>query len=417
MDELALLDAQAISHLERFFHVVAVAHQQGQQTVDRSELEATILAHEAATGKPVFTDSQYVLDTLSMLREITTISLLHKKPHYDLLCRWHFLIWDLELETPTIKVKAHQSLTNCEGFERALRIGNHFADSVVKAGVAALHPSYQQMVQTMKSQHKEDRLHFQKQLELRADLAKFRKQLEQSKPPPPISKQSQQLQCLSHWSCDPAQTFELAEDELEAVAVASKWGLGFSEMVLRWLGQLRWPQDYSEDVHDPGITWIELTHNFWICSQQSIPLPVNKGKDTDYVQYERIAGWTKEQCVYSDFVHQFQQRVTHLQTLTMTPLMPPRTRQLIGSLYQLGAGVFKRGFKRRPTLPCADVTMMSIMDYIQQNKHNGKTHFDQLPTIPSCEPTVSPCLGRQQGDTPADRLQRYHARRQFLRAQ
>eukprot|EP00438_Fugacium_kawagutii_P034690 Skav231161 [mRNA] locus=scaffold3252:246141:246872:+ [translate_table: standard] len=84
LEDLQTFDLDTLNH---YFDTIALGHQRGSQTVDRSELDAAVTAHELESGSPVITDSQYVIDAEKLIRATPTLKMLHKKSHYDLLKR------------------------------------------------------------------------------------------------------------------------------------------------------------------------------------------------------------------------------------------------------------------------------------------------------------------------------------------
>eukprot|EP00438_Fugacium_kawagutii_P034154 Skav226362 [mRNA] locus=scaffold290:35852:41140:- [translate_table: standard] len=412
---IADLQTFDLDTLNRYFDTIALGHQRGSQTVDRSELDAAVTAHEMELGSPVITDSQYVIDAEKLIRATPTLQMLHKKSHYDLLKRWHFLVWDLQLATPTQKIKAHQPLTGRAGHERALRVGNHFADMAVKHGVKNLHREYQALLNQMAAEFEYSQRQYRQQLQLRSDLAAFRKQLEKSKPEAILNRHTANQRRLLNWTCPDGHQFALPEEEIAAICNASRYGVKYTERLLRWLQQLRWPTADDPEQTDPGITWIELVFNFWLVAQQVILLPFARVDGTWYLDFQQVQGWTCDQTNFEDMIHQFQQSIQHLESLTRERILPKRTRQLIGSLYQLGSGTFKRGFLRRPDLPEATLTVQLVQDYVQSNLHNGKTTFTSLPVIPEKPPLVFSVFEEPMGDNPTARHQRFQLRRASLR--
>eukprot|EP00438_Fugacium_kawagutii_P034691 Skav231162 [mRNA] locus=scaffold3252:247053:247916:+ [translate_table: standard] len=251
---------------------------------------------------------------------------------------------------------------------------------------------------------------YRQQLQLRSDLAAFRKQLEKSKPEAILNRHNANHQRLLHWTCPDGHQFGLSEDEIAAICDASRYGVKYTERLLRWLQQLRWPTTDDPEQTDPGITWIELVFNFWLVAQQVILLPFSRVDGTWYLDFRQVPGWTCEQTNFEDMIHQFQQSIQHLESLTRERILPKRTRQLIGSLYQLGSGTFKRGFLRRPDLPDAALTVQLVQDYVQSNLHHGKTTFTSLPVIPEKPPLVCSVFEEPMGDTPSARHHRIQLR-------
>eukprot|EP00438_Fugacium_kawagutii_P023959 Skav206649 [mRNA] locus=scaffold1933:22433:26073:+ [translate_table: standard] len=134
--------------LTRHFAVAGVALLPGHQTIDRAELLAVVQVHERGTDQPVYADSAYVLSRFALLQRTLNISLLHKSKNFDLLRRWHVLIWTRRLRTPTLKVQAHQPIPASTTDDTWLRIGNAVADLAAKQAAFSLLPSYVDLLQT-----------------------------------------------------------------------------------------------------------------------------------------------------------------------------------------------------------------------------------------------------------------------------
>lgn len=132
-------------HVEHHFDVLGVAHVTGKQSNNRAELFAVVVAHEKQTQLPVVTDSGYVLSMHALLRATPALHMLHKRANWDLLQRWHVLIWDKQLNTPTVKVAAHQELLALRGMDLFHAIGNGVADVAAKRACTQLHVDYLDM--------------------------------------------------------------------------------------------------------------------------------------------------------------------------------------------------------------------------------------------------------------------------------
>ena len=85
-------------------------HKSWAQTINRAELTAAILTHEAMIHATVVTNSAYVIDAHNLIRKKVDVSVLHKLPNWDLLKRLHNLFWQKQYPIPVAKIKAHQSI-------------------------------------------------------------------------------------------------------------------------------------------------------------------------------------------------------------------------------------------------------------------------------------------------------------------
>ena len=152
-----------------------------------------------------------------------------------------------------------------------------------------------------------------------------------------------------HWTVpDTAVTYTI-DDIPEAVIHASRWGSKFTDILLQWLATLAWPPG---DRKNPpvGISWIELIFNFLLTSQ--IEIPVNTApyrKESRYMTSEEGAFDTSTYD-FSHTIMSFQRAVEHVQFLSVKTLAPTCGQTKTGSLYYLGCGSCRNGFRPRPSM-------------------------------------------------------------------
>ena len=114
-------------------------HKSWAQTINRAELTAAILTHEAMIHAAVVTNSAYVIDAHNLIRKKVDVSVLHKLPNWDLLKRLHNLFWQKQYPIPVAKIKAHQSIKQQPAHETLHIMGNAVADEAAKIACNTLH--------------------------------------------------------------------------------------------------------------------------------------------------------------------------------------------------------------------------------------------------------------------------------------
>eukprot|EP00438_Fugacium_kawagutii_P027547 Skav222831 [mRNA] locus=scaffold4760:122663:124910:- [translate_table: standard] len=276
---------------QQSFFTVAVGHVHGKQTTNRAELTAALLVHEQARGITVITDSAYVLSRHALLQRCPDLSRLHRRSNFDLLARWHTLLWDRQMQTPTIKVKAHSLRDKTVSDPLAYKLGNDVADHVAKHAVAHLCAPYVQQMQHRLTQQEADRKMLSQQFALRTALSQLRTQLLKQADITDTWNPDQVADNFINLEVTSPMPFPLPTDRWEAVH-ASRYGTEFSELVLHWLQTLVWPTAAEPGRAPVGITLFELAINFLITSQRAILIPVDGG----YIDVDRSDEWSRSQC-------------------------------------------------------------------------------------------------------------------------
>ena len=134
-----LLSMTPEDRLQRHFHVVAVTTLSGRQTIARAELYIVVLLAEAMVHGPIYSDSMYVLHTRALLLATPDWRDLRLKPNFDLLYRWHVVIWVRNHDVPVYKVAAHETLSlTTPPVELYHQLGNDAADAAAKSAAADL---------------------------------------------------------------------------------------------------------------------------------------------------------------------------------------------------------------------------------------------------------------------------------------
>ena len=191
---------------------------------------------------------------------------------------------------------------------------------------------------------------------------------------------------LIHWDVnDRAERFNTLEVSQD-VAQASRWGTVFTDKLLQWLNTLVWAR---ADMSNPplGISWFELICNFLITAQY--PIPVNiAGKNSNYVTPDQTAH-DLTQYDLGHTIMSFQRAISHLEFLSQTQLVPNNNGVKTGSLYYLGSGTMRMGFRSRPKMLRQQETMRYAWQYLSDHSKDGKVSFTCVTKCTSSAHSVS----------------------------
>ena len=179
-----------------------------------------------------------------------------------------------------------------------------------------------------------------------------------------------------------------------------------------WLNTLVWAR---ADMSNPplGISWFELICNFLVTAQY--PIPVNIAwKNSDYVTPDQTAH-DLTQYDLGHTIMSFQRAISHLEFLSQTQLVPNNNGVKTGSLYCLGSGTMRLGFRSRPKMLRQQETMRYVWQYLSDHSKDGKVSFTVLPNVP-----VQPTLFHMRFEVPAEdnhrtRLARYFTLREQIK--
>ena len=112
-------------------------------------------------------------------------------------------------------------------------------------------------------------------------------------------------------------------------------------------------------------------------------VPVNiAGKSSNYVTPDQIA-FDLTQFDFGHTIVSFQRAVSHLEFLSQRQLVPSNSGVKTGSLYYLGAGSMRMGFRSRPRMLLQHETMNMVWQYLSDHMKDGKVSFTVLPTAPT----------------------------------
>ena len=382
--------------MQKAYHVAAVAIVPGRQTINRAELYSAVLAHEQRRQVVIVTDSAYVIHMHVLVRTTVNVATLHQLPNWDLLKRLHVLFWDHGYGIPIRKIKAHQTVSGHSDEEVLHVMGNAVADFAAKQAASRLMKVVTQDMVRLHADSLEAKCLLEQQFALRIDLAMARTKLDNDMEKLP-EKQVQKLECMHSWNVEYSRTFNFTEADYDN-ARGSKYGKRLTHLILQWLQLLQWPTSPEEVTPPIGITWVELTVNFMLCTQSAIPVQ----------EHQVDQGFTVR-------TNTFRTILMHIQFLVNKDILPRETPVKVKSLSQLGAKVMKQGLPLRPTMPKQEETLEILQRYCQEHAKGGKACFFMTPHIPIMDPVITSPLQPADEDNQKLRLKLYRERRQQLK--
>ena len=395
---LQLTQTQPEVLLRKAYHVIAVSIVPGKQTINRAELFAAVLTHEQQMNAVVVTDSAYVINMHSLVCQTRNVMILHKLPNWDLLRRLHHLYWRCDYALPHLKIKAHQNITTQTADEVIHILGNRAADEAAKQAAKHQMTIVTKDLRRLHAESRTEQQNLTAQYALRVDLVVKRTRLdneiETTKAP---ERQMERLEQMHSYIVEHSRKFSFTEEDFHN-ARSSKFGRRTTHLLLQWLQQLEWPTSPEEVTPPIGITWVELTVNFMLCSQSSVPVQ----------PHQEEQGFTIR-------TNTFRNIIMHVQFLVNKEIIPKLTPVKVKSLSQLGAKVLKQGLPLRPKLPLQDETLEILQKYFREHGQNGKACFTAMPHIPLMDPVVTTDLDETSEFTQKDRQKLYRERRQQMK--
>eukprot|EP00438_Fugacium_kawagutii_P005229 Skav208686 [mRNA] locus=scaffold6485:5455:10449:+ [translate_table: standard] len=389
--------------LAKGFATLFVGQVPGTANIPRAELYAAVLLHEHAPDATVVTDSAYVIACQHKVIRFSNLRHLHLDPNYDLLLRWHRVAWRQQRPIRVLKVKAHQTLGVGSRYEQFLKLGNAAADEAATTAAKQLARPFTQQLDDFAKESRAQQVLFSQYYRMLYELGLLRVHLEQPEVqvPPTLDPQNFAQQLRDWHDADDTLHQYHAPDDLEVPDCyqCSHWGTRFTHLVHQWLEMLQWPtqaRSFQPGAPPVGITWIELTINFWLLTQQ-VPLvniPI-KGR-TRWVDPTKLPEHELDHFAFTQLANSLQRCVSHFESLCKASLLP-KQRTKVTSLHWLGLRGFRTGMPCRPRLRDQQRTMDIVVDYMAQQHLRGETGFLSLPVIPAVEPQL-----RSELDEPTD---------------
>ena len=412
-----LKDLPPEQYLEQGYHVISVSLLQGPQSIARAELDIVVRLIEAKHPGPLITDSQYVINMAHMIAQQPQWQAFHTKANFDLLYRWHQMHWTHQHRPPVHKVTSHRKTAAATSApELAHILGNGAADEAAKQACKKL---AQDQHRDLHQQHADMAHHHAmlvQQFKMRYDIGILCMHFDR----PEV--------CIHHAGDNNSFLQQMKDFKAsngimynalhvpEAAIHASRWGTNFTDILLQWLSSLKWgPPDYGKPP--VGISWIELIFNFLLTTQLEIPVNTAPYKQESKYLTSDEGAFDISSYDFSHTIMSFQRAVEHLQFLGNCELVPPGQRTKTGSLYYMGAGSLRNGFRQRPEMPKQTETLQFLRTYMNDHMVDGKVQFEKTPLPPDAVPIFVRRFDDPEGITPRDRAVRYHSFRLQLQQQ
>lgn len=214
------------------------------------------------------------------------VSSLRERLHFDLIQRWRRSVWHRGLNTILPHRKREHTHTHTHNYVISLghsvRLFWVLAMQTMLPKQESGDMDYQQGLCQLQVQFREANATHSQQFELRADLAFFRKQLAKSSAQRDPTFRKTHANEFKNWTCLYVHRFTCPSDHWESAIYACKSGPRISHLALQWLGTLEWPAQQNSNFGVAGITWIDLCLNFWLLTQTSNPIPIQRLGDQVY---------------------------------------------------------------------------------------------------------------------------------------
>lgn len=350
-----------------------------------------------------------------------TVVPLHKKPNFDLICRFFQALQNGVFQIH--KVAAHQTLTEDMSAEAKFLIaGNDAADVSAKLVGGRINTALFSVDDTASDLLIRDRTkHWQYLLEVKRERAKQLNVLQHEQTSENFHNPAKQT--FFDWakSYSPVGTAWTPIATSDEVASASMWGSGFAIAFKRWAESLQWNQDEDPNCswqtrgRTPlGITWLELTVNFIMVCQQWTPVAKGIGSHHNF-QVTTFAFPDIPQNIGLLAMSTALQSMSRFwrDTTGHSPL-PVQWLADVKSLKYFGAETYLRGFSKRPKMNYQSETIQVLAEYMTSKK-TGRVHFHDLPTFPPMIPLIEMTVPQDVEDMGFDRSERYALYRKFLR--
>ena len=348
----------------------------GSQTIPRSELAIVVQVIQHCPCVEIVTDSQYVIDLHWRAKAQSNIAALQALPNFDLLYRLHTLQGQPGYDVVLTKVASHQLIPGLPTRERVFQLGNEAADQAAKTARTQLVEACRQVPA---SHFLEERHRVAAQFALCYDVGCLRKNLLQmtddtTEPTPPAAD-------FLVTEVDDPHVFPPNLHQTPLLRY-SLWGAGFTEGILFWASQVRWPRDSfctaKADTASVGVTWMELLLDCQLTLQLQWPHSTVSSKHPPLLRHPGLHGVNQLDVPFTWNLSNFRRALRHLEDLLGLQLLP-KARGTVNSLYRLGARGHKKGIPWRPQLCCPQEVEHSLREYFRLHPHC--TQFREQPTM------------------------------------
>lgn len=338
------------------FQVFAMARVQGEQTINRAETMALIVAADLGPHIQVHTDSTYAISMVTRAFSDAAPS-PNKDSNMDLLERFRHS--NLRPEKVR-KVKAHQQPSLADPWWNIFTaLGNQAADQAAGQALVQLQPDWHAELVKRHEEVQTLRQLFHGTCEMVLALNKSRTkavqqlQLEENNQLPGEQMLSSQRiqQLLSDRSPDACQV--LATPDLSQWNKFCAWGQHIPPLFFQWLQLVRWPVEPGGPLHrETGISWVELGLSFSMHIKRLLPiLRKDHQGQTQLLDVQDRADAFHYNVTFKDIATSFENIWNQLR-LWEASAFPTTTRGQTTSLQSQGFLQHTTGLGMRPSMPC-----------------------------------------------------------------
>eukprot|EP00438_Fugacium_kawagutii_P021779 Skav205465 [mRNA] locus=scaffold4885:270761:274054:+ [translate_table: standard] len=398
--------AAAVESMERdrsypFWHCVGCGSVPGSQTIVRAELfavcEAVQNSLQDATVNEIriYTDSAYVIKIAHLIQSPHFRSRLHLVSNADLVLRLHGLCQ--QVMPSFFKVKSHQDLKAISSPEQLWQaMGNAAADKIATQTLNRFPHQMLNDLAGVKQHHDLQTRHLGMVLEFFADnnLERHKLLLEHKQGQCPAVTQPCEVivEQLSEYTVLQQFAVELPEITVE-VAQCNLIGTPIAYAVYQWIRTLQWPaidesNNFCVRSNDAshakkGISWLELSINFVITTNQYFPVRTAgvsaTSKFADY-NSDEAKMLPKNYRAVSKQIFTFQAVIRCMISILGTEVWPSFAKPGQCSLASLGYNGHMMGLSPRPSLYQQRATMEAARQYIV-GLEGSKSLFKSLDLI------------------------------------
>eukprot|EP00438_Fugacium_kawagutii_P000897 Skav225783 [mRNA] locus=scaffold2147:12137:16420:- [translate_table: standard] len=360
----------------------------GRQTIDRAELFAVIYALESALQCHdvqcihVYTDSAYVIHVCHLLPTVELEAISHVMANPDLLRRIRPLL--LQVTVVFHKVRSHQDPQHTESaLEAWTFLGNNAVDALCTKTLQTLPHTIAGEINQCRTWNEQEELRIKEVMRFFVDNNLTRHELlqqyEASQRTDTERADVCPFQSFSEYTCD--RTITMLSDILDdRIFTASLQGKQLGYQLFHWWKQIQWPVvDEDEDNNadwrkDAGISWLELTINFFVCTGRHFPVRISAGDEPsrnagssvflDYSSTEAKMQPHSSRAAAKQVIA-CQNAIQGLSAISPTAWIPPHVKTGGCSLRKMGYKQNLKGLTPRPILPYAADTMTQVRIYLE----------------------------------------------------
>ena len=367
-----------------FLTCVATGLVSGSQSAARGELTAFVTACKSAVDSEdcisaeIYTDAQYILNTVALIENDTLDSNIQHLANPDLL-RVLSCLWKMK-SFQVYKIKSHRDFSSATSAVDLWNIvGNNLADKAAGASLHRIPQEMKQSIELVKKFRAQEQHHLWLVLQYLVDLNRCRTELVRKAPPKTSDDNSSDNPLtlmmgeeardamIAYVPSNPVKLIQGCLDE--SICKCFLMGSHLAYKMWIWLSLLEWPAEdnWNTPPASWGISFLELMINFSQCSGMAMPLTLEgKGSHKTYVPYfsPEAAMLPHSKRAGSHQSIALGKAIQTLQKLTKEKNFPIGTKKGCFSLRRLHFKGDALGLAVRPQIPKVDLTMRLVEKYV-----------------------------------------------------